>query len=357
MSNIDNLEVCYFCKKGKFVTHTETIAFHQWTDKGYVFCRARVPLRICDHCGLRDWNEETEALIEEAVRREYDKVPLPESVENDATIFHGRPLLRARAEGASGGLAPGGPCASSEMTPIVPVPRAPKSPFGPVDKLAPLRNHPLFREFPPAVIEHLGTYITRRSVRRGTTIFAKGDPATALMAVLWGSVKISVPTSGGHDAVLNIIDPGQVFGEIALLDGQPRTADAVAMTDCELMVIARRDFIPFLRSEPDVALKLIESLCARIRRTSEQVEDVMYMSLPARLAKSLPGYEYLHTQNVIDAETLTAVRHHHEYLDGSGYPDGLSAQKIDDLARITIVCNLYGAMMERRAYNDGAACL
>ena len=112
MSNIDNWEVCYFCNKGKFVTHTETIAFHQWTDKGYVFCHARVSLGICDHCGSRDWNEETEALIEEAVRREYDKVPLPESVEktlsNGATIFHDRSLLRARTKGASIGLAPGG---------------------------------------------------------------------------------------------------------------------------------------------------------------------------------------------------------------------------------------------------------
>src|SRR5262245_20997112 len=169
------------------------------------------------------------------------------------------------------------------MAPIVLMTHARKD----LDKLAPLRHHPLFREFPPAVIEHLGTYMTRRSVRRGATIFAKGDPGTALMAVLWGSVKISASSSGGHEAVLNIINPGQVFGEIALLDGEPRTDDAVAMADCELMVIDRRDFIPFLRSEPDVAIKLIETLCARMRRTSVQLEDVMYLSLPARLAKAL----------------------------------------------------------------------
>jgi len=165
--------------------------------------------------------------------------------------------------------------------------RAAKPPSSALDKLAPLRNHPLFRQFPPAVIEQLGTYMTLRSLRPGATIFAKGDPGTGLMAVLWGSVKISVATSDGHEAVLNIINPGQVFGEIALLDGQPRTADAVAMTDCELMVIDRRDFIPFLRREPDVALKCIEILCARIRRTSDQVEDLMYVSFPVRLAKAL----------------------------------------------------------------------
>lgn len=201
---------------------------------------------------------------------------------------------------ASIGSAPSGPCATSEMAPIAPVAHAPNPRFRPVDKLAPLRNHPLFRELPPAVIEQLGSYMTRRSVRRGAAIFAKGDPGTALIAVLWGSVKITVSTSDGHDAVLNIINAGQAFGEIALLDGRPRTADAVAMTDCELMVIDRRDFIPVLHREPDVALKLIETLCARIRRTSEQVEDVMYLSLAARLAKTLleltGGVEALTTQ-------------------------------------------------------------
>ena len=157
----------------------------------------------------------------------------------------------------------------------------------PLDKLATLRNHPVFREFPPAVIEHLGAYMTRRTVPQGAMIFAKGDPGTTLMAVLSGSVRISVPAGDGHEAVLNIIKPGQVFGEVALLDCRARTADAVAMTDCELMVIDRRDFIPLLNREPDVALKLIEILCARIRRTSAQVEDVMYLSLPARLAKAV----------------------------------------------------------------------
>src|SRR5215471_14870802 len=169
---------------------------------------------------------------------------------------------------------------------IVPAARTLQPPR-PIDKLAPLRNHALFREFPPAVIEHLGAYMTRRTVRHGATIFARGDPGTTLMAVLWGAVKISVAAGEGQEAVLNIIKPGQVFGEVALLDGRARTADAVAMTDCELMVIDRRDFVPFLRREPDVVLKLIETLCARIRRTSAQLEDLMYLSLPARLAKAL----------------------------------------------------------------------
>jgi CRP-like cAMP-binding protein len=207
---------------------------------------------------------------------------------NGTAIFHdGLPWSGDALDSPAPGSAQGAPELRSEVTPIVPPSRDAKPPPRVLDKLAPLRNHPLFREFPPAVIEHFGTYMTRRSVRRGATIFSKGDPGTGLMAVLWGSVKIGVPTADGREAVLNIINPGEIFGEIALLDGRPRTADAAAMEDCELMVIDRRDFIPFLREQPDIALKFIEILCARIRHTSEQVEDVMYLSFPGRLAKTL----------------------------------------------------------------------
>jgi CRP/FNR family transcriptional regulator, cyclic AMP receptor protein len=155
------------------------------------------------------------------------------------------------------------------------------------DKLALLRDHPLFRDLPAPVIERLGSYMKTRKVARGAAIFAKGDPGTGLIGVLAGSVKISVASAEGKDVVLNIFREGEIFGEIALLDGQPRTADATAMSDCELIVIERRDFLPFLQHQPDVTLKFIEILCARLRRTSEQVQDVTFLNLPTRLAKAL----------------------------------------------------------------------
>jgi CRP/FNR family transcriptional regulator, cyclic AMP receptor protein len=155
------------------------------------------------------------------------------------------------------------------------------------DKLSLLRNHSLFRDLPPTVIEHLGSYMKTRRVARGNTIFAKGDPGTGLMGVLAGTVKVSVASADGKDIVLNLFHEGEVFGEIALLDGRPRTADAIAMSDCELVVIERRDFVPFLSSHPDVMLKFIEILCSRLRRTSEQVQDITFLNLPTRLAKTL----------------------------------------------------------------------
>ena len=155
------------------------------------------------------------------------------------------------------------------------------------DKLSLLRSHPLFRDLPPGVIEHLGSYMKTRRVGRGTTIFAKGDPGSGLMGVLVGAVKVSVASADGKDIVLNVFREGDIFGEIALLDGRPRTADATAMSDCELIVIERRDFVPFLSSQPDVMLKFIEILCSRLRRTSEQVQDITFLNLPTRLAKTL----------------------------------------------------------------------
>src|SRR5262245_470296 len=155
------------------------------------------------------------------------------------------------------------------------------------DKLSLLRSHPLFRDLPPGVIEHLGSYMKTRRAARGTTIFAKGDPGSGLMGVLAGAVKVSVASADGKDIVLNVFREGDIFGEIALLDGRPRTADATAMSDCELIVIERRDFVPFLSSQPDVMLKFIEILCSRLRRTSEQVQDITFLNLPTRLAKTL----------------------------------------------------------------------
>ncbi len=155
------------------------------------------------------------------------------------------------------------------------------------DKRAVLRDHPIFGALGPELIERLSSYGISRTVSRGTSIFSKGDPGTSLIAVCSGIVKISAPSVAGRGAVFNLITTGGLFGEIALLDGLPRTADASAITDCELLVIERRDFIPLVHEQPELGLKLIEVLCARLRHTTEQLQDVMFLELPGRLAKAL----------------------------------------------------------------------
>ena len=154
-------------------------------------------------------------------------------------------------------------------------------------KLSVLRKHPYFADLEPEAFEQLCRYAKHATMKRGATIASKGDPGTSLFAVISGTVKISVSSPDGRNAILNLIGPGEIFGEVALLDGQSRSADATANTNCELFIIDRRDFIPFVRSQPALAMKFIELLCARLRTTSDQVEQVILQNLPGRLASAL----------------------------------------------------------------------
>jgi CRP-like cAMP-binding protein len=123
--------------------------------------------------------------------------------------------------------------------------------------------------------------------RADQMVFQKDEPGLAMMAVLDGRIKISSMSMEGKEAVLNIIEPGMVFGEIALLDGRERTADATAMVDSELLVIYREDFLPLLESRPGLAIRLLEVVCGRLRDTSKLVEDAFTLTTPTRLARQL----------------------------------------------------------------------
>src|SRR5215469_4922902 len=145
----------------------------------------------------------------------------------------------------------------------------------------------LFRALGESEIDGLLAYARVVRYRAGSEIFAKGAPGTSLMAVLDGTVRVSVVSENGREIVFNLIQAGEILGEIALLDGGERSADAIAMTECELLVLNRRDFLPFLERRADVCIKVIELLCQRLRQTSGQVEELSFWQLDGRLAKAL----------------------------------------------------------------------
>src|SRR6195256_7014345 len=157
----------------------------------------------------------------------------------------------------------------------------------PGNKLDVLRKHPIFADLEPDAFDQLCRYAKLSNFKRGATICSKGDVGNSLYAVISGTVKISTSSAEGRSAILNLIGTGEVFGEIALLDGGERTTDAIANSDCELFVIDRREFIPFVRSQPALAMKFIELLCARLRQTSDQVEQIILQNLPGRLPSEL----------------------------------------------------------------------
>lgn len=150
-----------------------------------------------------------------------------------------------------------------------------------------LGRHDFFRALPPELLDGVAARSREIEVPPGRIVFAKGDEGDSLMAVMSGLVKISAASEHGHEVVLNLIGPDQVFGEIALLDGRPRTADATAVTTSRLLVLGRTDFVSLLLAEPRLGVALLKVVGGRLRRTSEQLETLSFRSPTARLAATL----------------------------------------------------------------------
>lgn len=150
-----------------------------------------------------------------------------------------------------------------------------------------LAGHPLFATLDRSDINKLVDYARIETFEKGSVIFRACDPGLGLMAIVSGAVKISVQGQDGKEQVYNVIHPGEVFGEIALLDGRARTANATTIMESEILTLDRRDFIPFLRVNPEIGLTLLSVLCERLRRTSDQVEDVLFLDSAGRLAKTV----------------------------------------------------------------------
>jgi CRP/FNR family transcriptional regulator, cyclic AMP receptor protein len=174
----------------------------------------------------------------------------------------------------------------------------------PLDRAAILRAHPFFKGLDSSIVNELGPRAVTRTLRKGAVLFRKGDQGSSLYVLVSGAMRVDAPSEGGRSAVFNLILPGEIFGEIAALDGGIRTADAVAIERSELMVIDRREVVPVLRKHPDLALRFIEILCGRVRRTSEQVEDIVFLDLAGRLAKLLL---FLHQKAVGSSEAKIRV--------------------------------------------------
>lgn len=119
------------------------------------------------------------------------------------------------------------------------------------------------------------------------TVFQEGEPGDHLLVVMQGRVKVSLVSQDGKEAILSILEPGDMFGEMALLDGEARSASVTTMEPCAFLVLWRRDFLPFLERNPQVALKLLAALSRRLRATNDLVGNLSFLNLPARLARIL----------------------------------------------------------------------
>lgn len=157
----------------------------------------------------------------------------------------------------------------------------------PLEASRALDRVPLFAPLAAADRAHLLEVSTVRRVAPRKRLFRKGEPGRELFVLLRGRAKAAATAAEGRGTVFAYFEPGEVIGEIALLDGRPRTATVTTVSTCDLLVIARDDFLALLEQRPQVAIQLLAACAARLRNTSTLVEELVFLSLPARLAKKL----------------------------------------------------------------------
>src|SRR5437660_2828659 len=150
-----------------------------------------------------------------------------------------------------------------------------------------LKMNPMFADLGTDELQRISSLCHTQQLGLGEVLFQKGDPGDALFGVRRGQIRSETGASDGSRLTLNFMGPGDLFGDVAVLDDQNRTADTTAGEASELFVLRREDFLSFLEREPRVAIKIIMLLCQRIRWQSERMEESMLQPLPVRMARRL----------------------------------------------------------------------
>lgn len=150
-----------------------------------------------------------------------------------------------------------------------------------------IRQIPIFESLEESDLSSLAASTRLLSLKPGQTLFHKGDEGTALYIVRRGTIKIVLPSRIGDEIIVTILPEGEFFGEMSLLDGEPRSADAIAIDASEVMVLRRNDFLHFLQSNINAIKSILSLLSKRLRSTDEMLEDTCFLSISIRLAKKL----------------------------------------------------------------------
>src|SRR5260221_1050273 len=144
-----------------------------------------------------------------------------------------------------------------------------------------IESSSLFKGLPGDILDKIAKLRVRRRLEPGEVLFRKGDAGDALYGVMAGRLRIHANATDGRDALLNIMWPGDLFGEIALIDGLPRTADATAIDKVELVMLRRAPVLRPLRRENELPFHLLALTCRRLRWLSDMVVDASLLFAPA----------------------------------------------------------------------------
>jgi CRP-like cAMP-binding protein len=151
-----------------------------------------------------------------------------------------------------------------------------------------LKGIPFFSTLSDEELQKLEASLRHRRYRRNEVIFHRDDPGNSLYVIRTGTVKIALRSEEGKEVILTLLGAGDYFGELAILDGEPRSADAIAAEACETLILPREAFLAFVTQAPGVAVRLLETMSRHyVRRLTDTVYDAAFLDVPARLARTL----------------------------------------------------------------------
>ncbi len=150
-----------------------------------------------------------------------------------------------------------------------------------------LKNSNWFRGIADELLREIAALSVTRNYAVGETIFQRDEPGDYLFGVIAGSIRVAIHSPDGRELALNTMGPGDIIGEIAVLDGGVRTATGRATEPTQVFVVPREPFAQLMRRQPDIALHMIELLCERVRHAHQQVEEAAFLTLPQRLGRQL----------------------------------------------------------------------
>ena len=150
-----------------------------------------------------------------------------------------------------------------------------------------LNTTDLFAALPPDVLAALGEHATVRSYERNELLFSQGEASNELFVVQTGRIAIATKASDGRESVLAVLEDGQLFGELPLFDDAPRSADARALSDSQVVVLEYAPVRAVLRERPELLWVAVQLLSQRLRATDEALADAVFLEVPARTAKRL----------------------------------------------------------------------
>jgi CRP-like cAMP-binding protein len=161
-----------------------------------------------------------------------------------------------------------------------------------------LRRHELLRQFDPQALRALIDHATVKTHDERGILFNQGEAGQAVFVVVHGYLKLSTLTASGREVVLDVVGPGDVFGELAVLTDRPRAGTAVALAPCALFVLDGRAFADALARSPQAMFWMIRLLGRRVTKTTEQMTDGLDLPAPVRLAKALLELSALRSRSV-----------------------------------------------------------